>query len=281
MSCVSQSKLLAEFEKTVWTYYRKHGRDLPWRRTRDPYKILVSEIMLHQTQVSRVVLKYKEFLKRFPTIRSLARAPVSDVLSVWRGLGYNRRALSLRRAAEIIITRYRGTLPQTVLELDALPGVGPATAASICAFAFNRPHPFIETNIRRVYIHHFFQRQRTVSDAQIMELVAKTLDREKPREWYWALMDYGADLSRRVENPNRRSAAYAHQSRFEGSNRELRSKVLSYVLDNGPSTERLIRVKLNMNARSVKRNLASMVREGFFSVSDGRYEIARSSAPVS
>lgn len=275
MTRVPDSRQLTHFKRVIWSHYRTHARDLPWRRTRDPYKILVSEVMLQQTQVSRVMGKYPEFIKRFPTIKSLARAKVADILSVWRGLGYNRRALALKRAAKIVVAEHGGKLPRTVSELDALPGIGTATSGSIAAFAFSDAQPFIETNIRRVFIHHFFPRRVKVSDSKIMPLVEMTLDKSNPREWYWALMDYGSHLSQTVPNPNRRSTRYSRQSRFEGSNREIRSKVLSFLLDHGPSTALSIEQQLKLRTDSIKKNLTSMVREGFFSVTDGHYKIAR------
>ncbi len=238
----------AKFKKTVWDYYKREGRKMPWRETRDAYRILVSEIMLQQTQVSRVMVKYAEFLKAFPSFRALAMAPVPDVLRVWQGLGYNRRALSLKKAAEIVTKEYKSKLPETVEELIALPGIGKGTAGSLSAFVFNKPVPFIETNIRRVYIHHFFPFHEQVKDDRILKIVEETVDRKNPREWYYALMDYGSMLGRmqKLENPNVRSAHYVKQSKFEGSNRALRGKVLKMILE-----------KKNMSVRALEKNIAT------------------------
>jgi len=219
--------VLEEFKARVWDHYGREGRDLPWRRTSDPYRILVSEVMLQQTQVARVVPKYEEFLAAFPTIGALAAAPLEDLLAVWRGLGYNRRAIALKRAAAIIVAEHGGRVPDTIEGLVALPGIGHATASQVLAFAYNIGVPFIETNVRSVYLHEFFADAEGVPDAAILPLVAATLDRDRPREWFWALMDYGTYLKATRENPSRRSAHHTRQSRFEGSNRQLRGRLLA------------------------------------------------------
>jgi A/G-specific adenine glycosylase len=221
---------LADFCATVRDHYRMHGRDLPWRRTTDPYLILVSEIMLQQTQVPRVAGKYELFARLFPDIRALAGAPGADVLRAWQGLGYNRRALNLHRSAGLIVAEHGGCVPSTFSELRRLPGVGSATAAAICAFAFGVPVPFLETNIRSAYIHHFFQECSRVSDMDLLPLVEATLDRENPREWYFALMDYGSWLKRTYTNPSRRSRHETAQSPFTGSHRQLRAQILRAFL---------------------------------------------------
>ena len=183
------------FIKTVTTYYKKHGRhDLPWRHTTDPYKIAVSEIMLQQTQVARAIEKYNLFIKQFPNIQLLAQAPLSEVLKLWSGLGYNRRAKFLHAMAKTIVTDYDGVFPRTQAALKSLPGIGDYTAGAIAAFAFNNEAFCIETNIRTVYIHHFFPDQKNISDAVLLPHIKNTLDTKHPREWYWALMDYGSFL---------------------------------------------------------------------------------------
>src|SRR6266481_1697553 len=220
----------AEFKRVVWDYYKKRKRDFPWRRRRNPYKVLVSEIMLQQTQVGRVVEKYKEFFKKFPNLQSLAQARVGDVLTAWQGLGYNRRALMLKKLSEIVAVQYGGELPQDFEKLIELPGIGPSTAGGVMAFAFNKPVVFIETNIRRAYIHFFFKNAEKVHDKKLIPLIEATLDRKNPREWYWALMDYGAMLGTLEHNPNKRSAHYALQSKFKGSNREVRGSILKFLI---------------------------------------------------
>ncbi|MBU2603774.1 MAG: A/G-specific adenine glycosylase [Actinobacteria bacterium] len=220
-----------EFRKTVLAYYEAHGRDLPWRHTRDPYRVLVSEVMLQQTQVVRVAERYEAFLDDFPDVEALARAPLEKVLRAWRGLGYNRRALALKRLAEQVTAEMGAQLPRDPALLRRLPGVGPATAVAVAAFCFDDPHPYLETNIRTAYLHHFFPDREGVTDAELMPLVEMTLDRQDPRTWYYALMDYGSMLKRTLPNPSRRSRHHTRQSQFEGSKRQLRARVLGVLLD--------------------------------------------------
>lgn len=224
------------FQETVWEYYQAHGRhDLPWRRRTDPYAVMVSELMLQQTQVGRVIPKYEQFMERFPDVKRLAAAPLGNVLRAWNGLGYNRRAKFLWQAARRIAEEHGGLFPGSAEELTALPGIGLNTAGAILAYAYNQPAVFLETNIRTVYIHHFFHDRTGVPDKDIAELVTTTLDREHPREWYWALMDYGAHLKKSIGNLNRHSANYAPQSAFEGSRRQVRGQVLR-LLGEEPQT---------------------------------------------
>jgi A/G-specific adenine glycosylase len=218
------------FRRRVWEYYRSRGRTFPWRETRDPYAILVSEYMLQQTQVSRVAEKFPVFIARFPDAATLAGAPLREVLVAWQGLGYNRRAVALHRAMTILVDQYGGRVPEDRDALLSLPGVGQSTAAGVLAFAFDRPVVFVETNIRRVYLHHFFPGSEPVPDREILPLVVATLDRDHPREWYWALMDLGSDLRRLPANPNRRSPAYRPQSPFHGSDRQIRGRLLRALL---------------------------------------------------
>lgn len=259
------------FQAKIWKHYEEFGRELPWRKTRNPYRILVSEVMLQQTQAARVVPKYKEFLKKFPTVQSLAGAMKPEVLRVWQGLGYNRRALYLKRACEIVAEKHGGKFPKERGELEALPGVGPATAGAILAFAYEVPTPFLETNIRRVYLHFFFPNQENVNDKEILKLVEETMDRKNVREWYSALMDYGAMLGREKENPNRRSAHYAKQSRFEGSLREARGETIRLLLD-GPKRERAIREKLGARAEQA---LTSLMKDGFVEKKDREFVLLK------
>jgi A/G-specific adenine glycosylase len=233
-----------EFIKTVYTYYRKHGRSFPWRDTRDAYKIFVSEIMLQQTQADRVVEKYNLFIKKFPTITILASAPLSEVLAMWKGLGYNRRAKYVQMTAQIITEKYNGVFPRDKKLLMELPGIGSATAGDILAFAFNVPEIVVETNIRTVFIHHFFPEtekslRTKISDTELLPLIEHTLDTKDPRSWYYALMDYGSMLKRTVGNASKRSSTYARQSTFKGSKRQLRAQVL-FKLSQKPSTTVLL-----------------------------------------
>jgi A/G-specific adenine glycosylase len=209
---------------------------MPWRKNRSPYRVLVSELMLQQTSVGRVMTKYGVFLRAFPSFRSLAEAGVREVLATWKGLGYNRRALALRETARIVVDRHHGRLPHSVSDLMELPGIGHATACAIIVYTWNIPLAFIETNIRRVFLHSFFPDENGVEDSRLMPLVEEAMDRKNPRDWYYALMDYGTMLARETKNPNRRSAHYKRQSAFEGSVRQLRGKVLAALLEVGSAT---------------------------------------------
>ena len=269
---------IGAFRKEIWTHYRRAGRtNLPWRHTRDPYAILVSEVMLQQTQVVRVAEYYKRFLKRFPSFRALARAKTSDVLAAWQGLGYNRRAMFLKRTAEIIAKDFDGRLPNNREALESLPGIGRGTSGSLMAFAFNQPVVFIETNIRRVFIHFFFARRRKVTDAELTRYIESSVDKKNPREWYWALMDYGAAMkdggaemptvpvAKKITNPNRRSAHYKKQSAFAGSDRELRGKILRSTLaaEKHKMSAKALFEELDVSPIRFKKIISGLEKEGF------------------
>ena len=229
------------FQSTVLSYYDTHSRyNLPWRGVEkngsiDPYKIMVSELMLQQTQVSRVIPKFNGFILQFPTVQALAQAQLSDVLTAWSGLGYYRRAKFLHQAAGKICADYGGTVPITVSELTTLPGIGSNTAGAIAAYSFNQPVAFVETNIRTVYIHHFFADQKIVSDKELSLLVKQCLCGMDPRTWYWALMDYGAYLKTTQKDAHKKSKSYKKQSAFEGSKRQVRGQILK-ILAQKPCT---------------------------------------------
>lgn len=302
-----------EFQKTILDWFDERGRhDLPWRKTTNPYRILVSEVMLQQTQVDRVKEKYREFLKHFATPKKLAAASPAEVLAVWKGLGYNRRALYLKRAAEMIVTGYRGRFPREVSEIEKLPGVGHYTARAVAVFAFNQPHVFIETNIRRVFIHFFFtshviprrrrgipplsgslsafemtkkaiaQDDRRVDDKDLMPFIEKALYYENPRLWYGALMDYGALALSGIPNPNKRSRHYTKQSRFEGSRRYARAKILDFLLKNKNATpyalQRYFLIDKHLesysNESSIEELLKILKKEGFIESRKGVWTLS-------
>lgn len=264
---------IRSFRRVIAAFFRENRRPMPWRDTSDPYRIVVSEIMLQQTQVERVREKYPPFIDRFPNFASLAAAPLQDVLALWQGLGYNRRAIALRDIAKTVITDFEGILPPATDILKTLPGIGHATASSIAAFAFNLPAVFIETNIRRVFIHHFFHDRTDVHDREILPLVEATLDRNNPREWYYALMDYGTALKKTVPNPNRRSRHYSRQSKFEGSARQKRGAILRFVLGNPGCTAVDIASHLDAPSETTRALLQQLVAEGFLQATKTRYSI--------
>lgn len=285
------TKQLRKFEREIWNYYEGNKRDLPWRRTTNPYYILISEVMLQQTQVSRVILKYKEFIKKFGTIESLAKASKAEVLTLWQGLGYNRRALFLKRACETLFAESLKSskstaklkspkFPTTREELLKLPGIGQSTAGALLAFAFNTPVPFIETNIRAVFLYFFFKGSSSVSDIHIYELLQEILNhkkqKENPREWYYALYDYGtmlkAKLGREKTALHKQSKHYNKQSKFKGSNREIRGAILRLFTKHSKMTAQKICALLNAElphrtssdiSKQVTHILTSLEKEGF------------------
>jgi A/G-specific adenine glycosylase len=224
-----------QFQEIVWDYYRAHKRNnLPWRHDIDDenfaYYVLVSEIMLQQTQVNRVIYKFNQWIELFPTIATLAAADLDVVLHAWSGLGYNRRAKYLLESAKVIVSEHEGRIPSEPGLLEALPGIGKATAAAVVVYAYNLPKLFVETNIRTVFIHHFFPFAEHVADKELLPLIESSLDKENPREWYWALMDYGSFLKQSVGNISQKSKHYKKQSTFEGSSRQLRGAILKLLL---------------------------------------------------
>lgn len=263
------ARSIIQFQNTVWAYYaspvNQPRRALAWRKTKDPYKILVSESMLQQTQVDRVVPKYLAFLKRFPDAASLAVGSVADVLKLWSGLGYNRRALFLKRAAETIMRDFGGKFPKDIAVLRKLPGIGPYTASAVASFAYNQPHALIETNVRAVFLHEFFPGHDAVSDAELMPLIQKAIPKDgRNRQWQWALMDYGAYLKKAYPNPSRRSKHYVKQSKFEGSLRQVRGVFLKAVTEKKKiSKENLFALFPKKDLVTMEKALAGLVVDGF------------------
>jgi A/G-specific adenine glycosylase len=251
------------FYELVMGFHRAYGRhDLPWRTTRDPYAILVSEIMLQQTQVDRVVPHFGRWMKRFPTPSALAAASLTDVLKEWQGLGYNRRAKLLRECAKAIVEKHRGKVPKDREGLLALPAIGPYTAGAIRAFAFDESEVFIETNIRAALLHHFFPRSKNVPDTKLMPILRKLiLHAESPREWYAAFMDYGSHIKKANPNPSRRSKHHTAQSRFEGSQRQLRGHLLRRLMD-GPIAESALVREQTKSTYRIEQVLRAMEAEG-------------------
>lgn len=264
----------AAFQALVWRHTSEHVRHFPWRETHDPYAITVSEFMLQQTQAERVVPKYELFLRELPTWKALAECETTQLLSLWQGLGYNRRALNLRRAAQVIVTNYDGKMPSDPKALVALPGVGPYTAGAIQAFAFNLPVTMIETNIRRVYLHHFFPNDEKVTDADLLPIITKSVDAARPREWYWALMDYGSWLGKNLPNANVRSKHYTKQSAFTGSLRQVRGQIVKLATKQPVFTITDLATATGQAPERLQQALTGLLKDGFLEQKGEEYRVA-------
>jgi len=257
---------LQEFSDLVTKEGALHYRDMAWRNTRDPYFILLSEVMLQQTQVDRVADYYEKFVRRFPKVNDLAKSSFAEVLSLWSGLGYNRRAKWLQETAQKIVNDFGGKVPDTIEELVALPGIGHNTAAAICVYAFNRSEVFIETNIRTVYIYHLFKdREEAVKDAEILKIQGEILDKGvDPRAWYLSLMDYGTFLKKEFGNLSQKSRSYRKQSTFKGSVRQVRGALLKLFIQIGNLDSETIDKNLEQyDAGHRKEALSQLLDEGF------------------
>jgi A/G-specific adenine glycosylase len=251
---------IQSFQSLIWQKANELNRDMPWREDTRPYYVLVSELMLQQTQVDRVIPKFEAFIQRFPNEAHLAAASLADVLTLWSGLGYNRRAKFLHEAAKKIVHEYAGVFPDTIEKLLTLPGVGPGTAGAIAVYAFNQPVVFIETNVRTVYFHHFFEIGEKVSDTQLLPLIKETIDSEHPREFYWALMDYGTWLKRNGAGRITQSKHYTKQSALKGSVREVRGQIIR-VLTLGDRTLESLENEVSQDERFTPA-LGGLLRDG-------------------
>ena len=272
--------MIDSFIKRVLNKGQKHYRDFAWRNTCDPYAILLSEIMLQQTQVVRVVGYYDTWLKRFPSLDALAAADTAELLAAWQGLGYNRRALALKHLAVEVSEHKQGILPATYEELQQLPGVGPATAAGVMAFAHNSFAPYLETNVRSVVLHEMFADSNKVCDKQVMAIVtqaAEYLEAQNrksdqigadARTWNYALLDYGAWLKKAFPNPSRRSKHHTKQSRFEGSFRQKRATLLREILSGVPQSAVELAANCEFELADTERALGTLVKEGFIQYND-------------
>ncbi|GHV67819.1 endonuclease III [Spirochaetia bacterium] len=266
---------ITEFKKAVYDHYKKEGRSFPWRENTDPWGILVSELMLQQTQTERVMVYWTRWMKKWPTAEALHKATLEEALKEWNGLGYNRRCRFVKDCARIVTTKLNGQLPRKPYDLIALPGIGPYTAGAIACFAYNFPSVFIETNIRAAVIHFFFQDEAEVEDRQLVPILEEALDRRDPRTWYWALMDYGAALKKLTPNPNRRSAHYSRQNPFEGSFRQIRGSLVRSLLAGGPLSAGDLRKKMDIKAdeEDIYKALDSLKDDFLVAEKAGVYQI--------
>jgi A/G-specific adenine glycosylase len=247
----------------IYSYYKQYKRDFPFRNQISPFNVLVSEIMLQQTQTGAVSEKFLNFINYFPDFKTLAEAPLEEVLKIWHGLGYNRRAVALKKIAEIVVNEYDNKLPENIEILNSFPQIGHNTAASIYTFSFDKPAVFIETNIRRVYIYFFFPTSDNVKDKDILPFIEKTIDNSNPRQWYYALMDYGVMLKKTHPELNKKSAHYRKQAPFKGSNREIRGKILKLLIETKSIDETKIIKKLKFKSEKIYKVLDQLEKEGF------------------
>ncbi|EKE40297.1 hypothetical protein ENUP19_0304G0045 [Entamoeba nuttalli] len=222
---------IKQMHEKILKFYEKEGRKLPWRETTDKYKILVSEVMLQQTQVTRVIEKYKSWLIRFPTIQDLAKANLADVLEEWNGLGFNSRGKRLRDLAIEVCERYNGIIPSSVDKLLNLPGIGPYTANAVLIFSENQDIATVDANIRRILIHELSLDEKTPENI-LFAYANKCLPLGRSRDWHNALMDYGALVATGKKTG---ITAKSKQSKFEGSRRSYRAELLRRIRKNNGS----------------------------------------------
>jgi len=231
--------------------------------------------MLQQTQTGRVTEKFLNFTEKFPNFFVLSNAPLDEVLKMWQGLGYNRRAIAIKKIAEIVINEYNGQLPDSVEILKSFPQIGHNTASSIITFAFNKPTLFIETNIRRVYIYFFFPGKNNIRDKDIAPILEKTMDKDNPREWYYALMDYGVMLKKRFPNLNKRSAHYRKQAKFKGTNRQIRGKLLRMIIKYKSIALDIEKKLKDSSIERIRTILSQLEKEGFLRIKDELIQIVQ------
>ena len=244
---------IPKFRRKILKWYRQHKRELPWRETSDPYKTLISEVMLQQTQISRVLPKYKQFLSEFPTLKTLSQTSNKKLLKIWKGLGYWRRALFLKEIAKKILKEHKGKFPKDSRLLETFPGIGPYTARAVACFAFQSKDAFLDTNIRRVYLHFFFPKKKKVSDKEILKIAQKALWEKNPRAWHYALFDYGATVLK-DKRINKKSSHYYRQSPFEGSFRSFRTKAVRFLLSKGKVSHKTLESFLEKEIKRIKKS---------------------------
>ena len=254
---------IGQFQEQILAWYDTFKRDLPWRGDPDPYHILVSEIMLQQTGVERVIPKYLAFLDRFPSLRSLADASLADVLRQWQGLGYNRRALNLQQAARTVVERFGGEIPRTLVDLESLPGIGKYTARAVASFAFGMQVPVVDTNVRRVLSSLI---GRALSDRETWDLAEKVLPEGRAADWNSALMDYGALVKKSVPRP-----VAIKSEPFTSTNRFWRGRIVDALRGHAVLSMRAlldVLPEVNRDEERVRRLVVTLHDEGLV-----RYDI--------
>ncbi|MBS3749846.1 MAG: Fe-S cluster assembly protein HesB [Candidatus Thermoplasmatota archaeon] len=259
---------IKKFQHKVFHFYEEYKRDLPWRKTNDAYKILVSEFMLQQTQVSRVINYYTRWMNTWPTVHSLANETYKNVLQAWMGLGYNRRAMYLHNTANIIVDEFDGDVLSAVNHYEKLPGIGLYTAKAIQIFAANADIATVDTNIRRILINEF-DLDESISDKELFQLAKQCLPKGKSRNWHNALMDYGAlHLTSRKTGIKPKT----QQSNFQGSDRQIRGKILRLLLKEDQSAYQLQK-ELKVESERLSKILNKMVDEKTVGKTNKNYHV--------
>jgi len=254
-------KNIQAFQQKIFDWWKGHKRDLPWRHTHDPYKIMVSEVMLQQTQVSRVLMRYAEFIEVYPDVQSLAKAKTSDVLKIWKGMGYNRRALYLHQAAKIISEKYHNHFPLSQQLLSKLPGVGKYTARAILVFAHKKDIAMVDTNIRKIITHFFFQDKKQPENV-IQDLADQLLPKGKSWQWHQALMDLGSQMQ---TISNAKCPMSNKKLPFRESNRFFRGRIVDLLREKGWKETALLREMVKRHGKDVqfyKKILEKLLQEG-------------------
>jgi A/G-specific adenine glycosylase len=261
---------IIKFQQTVLRYYQEYGRDLPWRKTTNAYHILLSEVMLQQTQVDRGMAYYLTWTKRWKRVQDLAKANRVDVLKAWMGLGYNNRAINLHKTAQKISEEYDGDVIAAVKDFKNLPGIGPYTSAAVRIFARNEDIVTVDTNIRRILIHEFALPEST-SDKELWALAEQCLPKGKSRDWHNGLMDYGATL---LTSRKTGIKPKTQQSKFEGSDRQIRAKILRYILSNDSVSKQVLFTKFSKTDQDrLQRILAKMIDQEMLTYSQSTYRL--------
>lgn len=262
------NKTITKFQRKVFTFYENHKRKLPWRTTHDPYKILLSELMLQQTQVNRVITYYRAWIQKWPTIRHLATASRYEVLQAWMGLGYNTRAINLQKAAKRIVTEFEGNIIQAMEHCERIPGVGRYTSQAVLIFATNANRVTVDTNIRRIFIHEF-NLPENISDKTLWELAERCLPKGRSRDWHNALMDYGA---LHLTSQKTGIKPKTRQPRFEGSDRQLRAHIIRMLLQND---EPFVNIKKTLSVDTIRlqRILEKLCSEEILSKKNNQYHL--------
>jgi A/G-specific adenine glycosylase len=265
-------KAIGALQKKILSFYKEKSRTLPWRQTTNSYHILLSEVMLQQTQVDRVVAYYSRWTKKWPYVQDLANASRIDVLKEWSGLGYNNRAVNLHRAAQVIAEKYNGDVIAAVKDHKNVPGIGPYTAAAVQIFAQNADIITVDTNIRRILLHEFNLPKET-SDRELWQLANRCLPKGKSRDWHNALMDYGATY---LTSRKTGIAPKTRQSKFEGSDRQIRAKIVRELLKRSviPVTE--LPAGADAEQLRVERILRKMEKDGLVKKNGASYQLADS-----